>query len=262
MNCTRHPAEAVTGTCDRCGDFVCRLDSGAPASGGTLCAPCRERFGGEDWLRAFKMELWGKRDGYAWFFGAVGFLYSALIFVDQLADASRGLSAAAAGGLVASAGIGGVQLAYFLGRPWARRAIIVIPLIALAAQLVMMSNTTGDPTLAGLTLVSVVLPAVAYFDSRNKLFFKIDIPDEKLRKLWDLLRNNSIARTGLMCGILGLLVPGVGLIGLICSLVGLSRVDPSATPPIGKKGYAIAGILVSGLTTLFWGAVLVATALA
>jgi hypothetical protein len=41
----------------------------------------------------------------------------------------------------------------------------------------------------------------------------------------------------------------------------LRRVDPSAYPPIGRKGYAIAGIVLGALGTLVWGTVLVMTLL-
>jgi hypothetical protein len=106
-----------------------------------------------------------------------------------------------------------------------------------------------------------VLPIAAYFDTRNKLFFKIDVPEAKLLKLWDRMRNNVIASTGLALGVLGLLVPGAGIFGLVCSLIGLSRVNPKAEPPIGKRGHAIAGIVLSVIGTLLWGGLIAAGAL-
>jgi hypothetical protein len=91
-----------------------------------------------------------------------------------------------------------------------------------------------------------------YNDTRNKLFFKVEMPRETLRKAWHLYKNNAVARAGLMLGVLGLFFPGVGLIALVCSGIGLRNVDPDAQPPIGRKGQAIAGLVLGAVGCLFW----------
>ncbi|WP_257459184.1 hypothetical protein [Archangium lipolyticum] len=44
---------------------------------------------------------------------------------------------------------------------------------------------------------------------------------------------------------------------LVCSIIGLRRVNPNAHPPIGRKGQAIAGIVLGTVGCLIWGGVLV-----
>jgi hypothetical protein len=255
MNCTAHPQEPISGTCDRCGNFVCRLDSERDPSGRTICADCRTVHGTADWLEKFRLELWGKRDAYAWLFGALGLIYTAVAIGISLSALSSGAS-----GAFVVVGmffvLGAVQAAYFFRQRWARIAIIVIPVLVCFANIGIMAAVPGARP-NGMPLFGVILPLAAYFDTRNKLFFKIEVPETKLLKLWDTLRNNQLARTGFACGLLGLLIPGLGVIGLICSIVGLRRVNPDAVPPIGKKGYAIAGIILSGMGILLWAALFV-----
>ena len=261
MNCTEHPLEPISGTCDRCGNFVCRLDSDVQPNGRTLCVECKKLHGEVDWLRNFKLELWGKRDAYAWLFGGLGFLYVAIAFATALVGVLGGAPSTATGVLLAVlVGMGGVQIAYFFGQRWAREAMIILPLISCFANVALATAATGGSP-NGTPIFGIILPLAAYFDTRNKLFFKIDVPDDKLLKLWDRLRNNQLARTGFACGLLGLLIPGLGVIGLVLSLIGLARVNPDAVPPVGKKGYAIAGIVLSAIGTVLWAVVIIMAAI-
>jgi hypothetical protein len=66
---------------------------------------------------------------------------------------------------------------------------------------------------------------------------------------------------GLNAAIVGLLIPGVSLIGLACCLMGLSRVDPKATPPIGRRGMAIAGTILSVIGIAGWTTLIAVSAL-
>lgn len=261
MNCTEHPQESISGTCDRCGNFVCRLDSEVQPGGRTICFGCRDGHGAVDWLRDFKMELWGKRDGYAWLFGGIGVVYSCIVIaiLIRMVIASPGTLAALVP-VFLFAGLAGVQVAYFFGKAWAREAIIVIPLLACFVNIAVVASSGGAGS-GGAPLFGIILPLVAYFDTRNKLFFKLDVPEEKLLKLWDVTRNNQLARTGFAASIIGLIVPGISLIALVCSLVGYSRVNPDSVPPIGKKGYAIAGLVISTIGILLWGTMLAVGAL-
>jgi hypothetical protein len=61
--------------------------------------------------------------------------------------------------------------------------------------------------------------------------------------------------------IIGVFMPPFALIALIASIIGLRNVDPHATPPIGRQGQAIAGIVLSSLSVLAWGGALVAALL-
>ena len=251
MDCQRHPGEPIAGTCDRCGNFVCRLDAEVQSSGRTICADCRAH-GEVDWLQAFKMEYWGKRDGYAWLFGIGAILNSLGAFVLVMSAARS--PAANLPGLALIVGVvsvvAGIQVAYFFGLRFARAAIIGVTLAAFV-----LGMNAGQPN--PLAFLGLLVALGAYYDTRNRLFFKIDVPEEKVKKLWDRYRNNQAAQAGLMCGVVGLIVPGVAVAGLLCSLIGLARVDPTKVPPIGKKAHAIAGLICSVIGNGLWGTVLV-----
>jgi hypothetical protein len=262
MNCTRHPQETLTGTCDRCGNFVCRLDSARQPSGQTVCLDCNAQHGEVDWLQAFKAELWGKRDGWAWLFG-LGGLFNVLSAVGLM-----GLVTQAKGPVSVAVWIApvicfigaAVQIAYFMGVRWARAAVVALPLVGMLATGAN-PNPGAAAGVAGFQFFGFLIALAIYFDTRNKLFFKIDVPEDKLRKLWDRSRNNMIASTACVLSLLGLIVPGLAAISLICAIVGLRRVNPTAVPPIGKRGYAIAGIVFSVAGLLLWGGLLISGAL-
>jgi hypothetical protein len=84
----------------------------------------------------------------------------------------------------------------------------------------------------------------------------MEVSPEALKKAWDLYHNNTLARVGVLLGFFGMLIPGVGILALICSTIALRRVNPNAQPPIGRKGQAITGIVLGGLSTLYWGALI------
>ena len=105
----------------------------------------------------------------------------------------------------------------------------------------------AGPAAVGSSLVPLLVALAIYNDTRNRLFFKVEVPREKLRKAWDLYSNNSIARAGFLVGLFSLLVCPLAIAGLPCSILGLKRVDPQAHPPIGRRRQAIAGIVLSSL---------------
>lgn len=237
--CPAHEGESVVGTCDRCGNFVCRLDSTAQ-EGRRYCLPCTRKYD-VDWLDAFRRELWGRRDGWAYFYGIFGTLgYAGTAAFTATASFVRPPPYAELFALCL-AGMA-VNVAYFFRARWARIAVVALPL--------------AWPVLLGSSPLSPVIPMLiglaAYQDARSRLFFKIDVPEEKIRKIYDIYRNNQLARLGFTLALIGILVPGFALAALPCSIVGLRRVDPNARPPVGRKGHAIAGIALSILGILGW----------
>ena len=48
---------------------------------------------------------------------------------------------------------------------------------------------------------------------------------EALEKAWDLYANNTVARAGFMLGIIGLIAFPLAPVALLCSIIGLRRVD-------------------------------------
>lgn len=242
--CHAHPDEPALGTCARCGTFYCEQDRWV-VNGKTYCEACSVR-PEVDYLEGFRLKYWGKRDAWSWLvgFGAVVNVISGLAI---FASGETSVMAVGLFGLLA----GVVGACFWLGIPWARTALIGVPIGSMVVGML-----AGDPTSVGRGIVPLLVTIAIYRDTRNKLFFKLEVPPEALKKAWDLYMNNTMARAGVMLGVLSF-IPGVGVLALICSIIGLKRVNPDATPPIGRKGQAIAGIILGALGTLAWGAFMV-----
>lgn len=84
----------------------------------------------------------------------------------------------------------------------------------------------------------------------NKLFFRMDVSRAELRKAWDLHANNPLARTAFILALFSLFLWPLGVVVLPMAVVALRRVNPTAMPPQGRKGYAIAAIVFSTLGIL------------
>jgi hypothetical protein len=138
-------------------------------------------------------------------------------------------------------------VAFFFGQRWARFGMLG----AFALGLLPLVQLPQVAPVAGVTFFFGVLIWLAVITSTlNKLFFKLEVPQRELQKAWDLFANNTLARAGFLLGLSSLLMWPVGFVGLPVSIVGLTRVDPKAMPPIGRKGQAIAGIVFSSLGVL------------
>jgi hypothetical protein len=231
------------GACTRCGTFVCGADA-KTVDGALYCETCAAR-PDVDYLEAFRLQYWGKRDTWAWLIGLGNLVNVPVIFVffatNQPLYALLSIYSSV------------VSVCFWLGLPWARYGLLVGQLLGTGITL-FSTGLGGAGAVGGGAggLIGLVITAAILNDTRNQLFFKVDVPRKKLRKAWDLYSNNSIARTGFLLGLVGLLLPPLGLIGVICSVIGLRRVDPNARPPIGRKGQAIAGIILGSLGTM-WG---------
>jgi hypothetical protein len=247
--CFAHPEQPALGTCTRCGVFFCEQDRRL-VDGKPYCDTCAAR-PDVDYVEAFRLQHWGKRDGWAWLLG-FGAMFNVLTGLFLL---STGAQDVLLTGLV-SLGGGVVGACFWLGMPWARVAFIFVPVASMLASIM-----TVGPAGGAVGVMPMLMAIAIYNDTRNKLFFKVDVPRDRLQKAWHLYMNNGMARAGLMLGVLGLFVPGVGLIALVCSFIGLRRVNPNSHPPIGRKGQAIAGLVLGALSSLFWGGMLAITLL-
>jgi hypothetical protein len=260
--CQAHPERTALGTCTRCGVFFCDLDH-RRVGGKPYCDTCAVR-PDVDYLESFRLKYWGKRDGWAWLvgLGAVANLIQGMTLLVSGSSVER-LTAPFAFGLAA------MGVCYWLGMRWARMAY-VITFVALGLIMAAMGASTAGAAvggeratsamgvlpmlmLVGMGVLIMIMALVIHHDTLNKLFFKVEVPREKLKKAWNLYMNNRMARTGLALGLLGLLIPVLGPFALVCSFIGLRRVDPNAHPPIGRKGHAIAGLVLGTLGCLFWG---------
>jgi hypothetical protein len=251
--CSLHPDRASTATCDRCGAFICDEDR-RPLERRVFCPSCAVR-PEVDYLEAFRLKYWGRRDLWAWGVG-VAALFNGAGGVYSLID-QRWMDGAIS---LAFAGVGGF---YFFGRAWARVALFVLPLLffgLVAVGQIRAGGRASAPEAVGVVLGSSLIPTLIllgmFLDTRNKLFFKRPVSRKQLQRAWDLYANNTIARAGFLLSLLGL-----GPIGLVLSIIGLRRVNPSAHPPIGRKGQAVAGIVLGALGTIGGGALLVASLL-
>ncbi len=233
--CAAHPTEAALGNCTRCGAFVCRLDS-RELDGQRYCETCAAR-PDVDWLEAFRLKHWGKRDGWAWLFGIFAPIELAAGIAMLLQPETRGVAFF----VIASAVSGALWWLRVKQARWLTLAVF-------GGQAFFVAATVNGWLIASNIIPALILLSVI-FATRTKLFFQIDVDREELKRMWNLYANNQMARYALSVGILGLLVWPAAPIALLCGIVGLARVDPDARPPIGRKGSAIAGIVLGVIGT-------------
>lgn len=262
--CPRHPGVPAVGTCERCGTFVCAQDMVLLANK-RFCTDCSKR-PDVDYLEAFRLKYWGKRDGWAWAFGIGGLLnlvvavFSGIAFVLSFTQSQyETVAMAVSFALTLVSGVNGVF--FWLGKPFARWGALAITVLALGVQAIGFARQDGA-MLVGFLLFSFIPLAVVvniFSNWRTRLFFKLEVARPKLQAAWDLLHNNTLARQSVVAGLMGLIVPGFCLIALLMAVIAFRRVDPNAFPPIGKKGYAIAGLVFGALGSLEWVAIAIAT---
>ena len=135
---------------------------------------------------------------------------------------------------------------FFFGKPIARPLILVSTVFWAAAQLALFGPWTL-PT----SVLSAIFAIGALTTTRNRLFFRLEVSREKLKKDYDRLANNPLARNAFALAMLGFFVPICGPIAVVVGIFALRAVNPDARPPVAKRGYAIAGIVLGVLGTVF-----------
>jgi hypothetical protein len=242
--CFVHPEEPALGTCTRCGTFFCAQDRRTVGEK-DYCASCATR-PEVDYLEAFRLKHWGKRDAWAWFIG-FGAILNLLAGLALLASGAENLLFA-----FISLGSAVIGACFWAGLPFARLALCFVPIISMVVGMV----TQGARGVVS-SVLPIIITLIIYNDTRNKLFFREEVPPEALQRAWDLYSNNRVARAGFLLSIFGILLPILAPVALVCSVIGLRRVDPAAHPPIGRKRQAIAGIVL-GSIGIAWGLTLMA----
>jgi hypothetical protein len=235
--CPRHAEERAQGSCARCGSFVCRLDFKL-IDGQTYCEACAAR-PDVDYLEAYRLKYWGKRDGWAWLFGLAApfqIILGASSLVEEWQPPILGLMTIAFGI------VGGL---FFFGLRIAR----LLLMFTFVCQCIVVVVVTGAQGLAGLVIPFLVTVSIVT-NTRTLLFFEVPVDRKRLQRAWDIYANNTVARYALLLGVLSLLVPPLGVLAVLCGILGLSRVDKNARPPIGRRGSAIAGIVCGSIGTL------------
>lgn len=240
--CPRHPSHVAVGTCARCGGFFCEAEAIAHGPH-TYCEACGH-LPEVSHLERMRQELWGKREGWAWL---------------MLASAPLHLTFTVGVGLeglwhwaVLGAADTAVGVAWFLGVRLARPALLALPPMWLVAFLL----KERDLWVLGTLVPAMGLALWLYASTRVRLFFRLEVERERLERLWDARENNPLARHALVCGVAGLVLPVAAPVAMVLGLLGLHRVNPEATPPIGKGNQALAGVVLGGVGLMFWTVVL------
>ncbi|WP_342377640.1 hypothetical protein NVS55_00020 [Myxococcus stipitatus] len=225
--CAVHPNVEADATCRRCGAFVCGVCSTWVMSV-LYCADCAAR-PEVNYLDVFRQGLWGKRDATAWWVGifSLGFVAGGA----WLASVGEWLLAML---LWASAGVGGC---FFLGQRWARTGLAVAPVVVGIVAFWKMG-----PVALVCALLLFISTLKIFLDARNRLFFRVEVSEQDLLRLWDLHVNNPLARTALSLGVASFIIPVFAPFAVLVGALALRKVDPHARPPIGRKEHAMAGI--------------------
>ncbi len=236
----RHPevplAAASQAPCPRCGVFLTPLETEA-VLGVNYCSACAAR-PEVNYPRAYREARWGQRDGWAWFFGVTGVL-------SVLGGAFALLASPVFGGVLVLNGA--CSLLYWSGAPVGRPALVVGTALGVVTSLALESV----PNLLGIAFVVLALRS-----ARGRLFYKLEVSEADLAEAWRLEHDNQAARWAVATG--ALLVAAmlswvssriavwvtlaVAPLPVVLGAVGLARVNPGATPPVGRRGQALAGL--------------------
>jgi hypothetical protein len=241
--CATHPQEPASGTCSRCGTFVCagcvRKISGKP-----WCAACAAR-PEINYLGRFRLKLWGRRDGPAWVAGALSLALAAATLLGLWERRPLWLLVLVTGACSAA------SLAFFLGRRRAREALIGT---SLSCAVALWGYGFRGPAIV--FLLGCFAAVLLSFDTRNRLFFRQPVSPERLQRLWHVRENNPRARDAMYLGIASAFFPLFAPLAILVGVVALRRVDPNAVPPIGRKGQAIAGVVLGTVMLGLWSLLL------
>lgn len=249
--CAVHPELPAAGTCSRCGGFVCAdcVKVVPGLEGRVFCAACEAR-PDVNYLEAFRLEFWGRRDRWAWTVGLVSMGLLALGILSAL-DPRAPTALRLLFTFFAPVPVG---VAFFLGRSWARHALVATPVVM---AVLLGPDSREEVSLVMVCAVPALITAVViHRDVRSRLFFRLDVTPGQLQALWNVRRNNPLARHALSFGLSGVFMPVFAPLAVLCGAVAWRRVDPEAHPPIGRGGQALAGIVLGVASLLLWGFVL------
>ncbi|MFT3713702.1 MAG: hypothetical protein QM817_39085 [Archangium sp.] len=229
-------ATATATTCTRCGVFLAGTTTRIVLNA-AYCEACAAR-PEVDYPRAYRDRYWGKRDGWAWFFGLLSLVLMAggVLMLNQ--DVRAGLVAFFTG--VA-------WLLFWFGVRIARPAMVAMTTIG-AVYNVMQQI---PPNIIGILMVTV-----AMFSTRTKLFFKMEVSEADLAKAWLAQHDNRFAAWSRGTGVVSLLsilawlgtpaasifTLGVGLPAIALGVAGLRAVNEKAQPPVGGRTSALVGL--------------------
>lgn len=254
VRCPKHPDAPASGTCARCGTFICPQDTRI-IDAIVYCETCAQRPDVE-WVEAYRQTLLGKRSSVEWTM-LIGMLPQLLyggvaVFVAFDNDSERVRSSGVAMLMFASAANG---LGWFLGTRVCRN--LHIALMGVWA-LVLGIGLWGSMGMGAAVPTALVLGVASapLLSTPSKLFFRLPVTRAQVITTYKQLEDNRLARNGLALAILGLFLPPIAVIAICCGAVAFQRVNPNGRPPVGGKGRAIAAIVLGVLglvvSTPFW----------
>ncbi|RKH51020.1 hypothetical protein D7X96_16025 [Corallococcus interemptor] len=251
--CAVHPDLPAGGTCFRCGGFFC-ADCATSVPGLVARLYCRACAARPDvnYLEALRQRYWGKRDGWAWWVAGVTLLCcvaTAAALTEWGLDATKDSLFALLFLVPVPVGV-----AFFLGKRWARHALLATPLVMAVVAGALVPDARFFFALC--VMPALLIGVRIHRDARNQLFFQLPVPPRALKALWEQRFNNPMAQQALRFGFSSVLMPLLAPIAVICGAVALTRVDPEATPPIGRRGQAITGLVLGLVGPLLWWLVL------
>ena len=240
--CPSHPGAESVGTCARCGRFYCAPER-IELDGKAYCADCGVRED-VDWLGQHYGKLEGKRSGLAWVVLGLGLPIGVLGVVAEFNGKSDWRDRTVGLALIV---YGLSSVALFTGK--FRPSLLVGALIGGAIL------TYGVEDYWGLLFAVPIfgLGVSTWTDVRTKLFFRVPVSRPTLHQHYQREGSNPLAIQASRLALLGLFLPGVGLISLVMGVMALTRINSKAVPPVGNLSAALAAVIFSLFTTAFWG---------
>lgn len=259
-----HEHQGPRSSCERCGAFLCDgcvkllFDR-------KVCASCDWTYGRQGILE-MRDRFWGRPGEWVCGCGGVGVLLSLLLLVfsiQRIAESS--LSASDFIGIffslaVAFSGLW-ISFSYFFLRSWARKAVFLWPLFAVAllqaAEMPLFTTSSEGVTVL---IVYFFIPMIVLFQShhspRTKLAFKIELSEKELEDYYSKTVLHPLSYHSFSLSFMGFFLPPLLLLSLLGSVIGILKYDPKAWPPIRGLPHALAGLFVSLFSLYFWAVVI------
>jgi hypothetical protein len=216
--------------------------------GKAYCAACGAR-PDVNYPRAYRDAHWGKRDSWAWFMGVTGLL--GLMAGAQMVAKGAGLGVVFMLSAVCS-------LMFWSGARAGRAALVVGTLISV---LITFAQTRVP------NVIAIGFVVAALRSPRTKLFFEIEVSEAELAEAWLATHDNQVAAYSRALGFIALatmltwigprefayVTAAIGALAVFTGIIGLRNVNPSAHPPVGRKGAATLGVVTGAIAMLAGG---------
>ncbi|CAM3440937.1 hypothetical protein COSO111634_15875 [Corallococcus soli] len=147
-----------------------------------------------------------------------------------------------------NAGISVACFAYWGGWAPMRRGILVVPVLIGASILTVEGYGVEFAAMVALALaISLVL---AWFNARNRLFFRLDVTPAALEKSWRRYMDPRIPYVALALACLSACIPLLAFVSVPLWVSILLRSDPVTGKPILRGGFAAIGLFVTIVAAL------------